>query len=366
MSLHKLMTERDARALSPAQLNVSLEQSMGYLGDAIVRARAIQGCDFDLRRLPVHRSLRWSVKGKIAAFFDTLSLDAAFVPLRASESVALLSAPGAFVYAHGHDKGSYCSCWFSIWAESPARAAETSGHLEQIAADLRLRNEAFTIDWQFTNAAGELRNASFQELGDPALLDEAYPSLGTSVRDFIGAYLDAPECVLILLGPPGTGKTRLVRAILAELSRRKGENAEVMYTADRRALCTDEVFVDFITGTHDVFVIEDTDNLLKARASGNDEMHRFLAIADGVARSQGRKIVFTTNLPNVTDIDEALVRPGRCYAVKTLRSLEPAEAITLARRLCAEDEARFGRAQAALDAFGGRTRSVAQVYRAIL
>jgi hypothetical protein len=126
------------------------------------------------------------------------------------------------------------------------------------------------------------------------------------------------------------------------------------------------VFVEFITGTHDVFVIEDTDNLLKARASGNDEMHRFLAIADGVARSQGRKIVFTTNLPNVTDIDDALVRPGRCYAVKTLRSLEPGEALTLARRLCGEDMERFGRAQVALDAIGGRTRSVAQVYRAVV
>jgi len=330
MTIHKLMTEREPRAFAPAQLNVSLEQSMGYLGDALVRARAIQGCDFDLRRLPVHRSLRWSVTGKIAAFFDSLAMNDAFTPLRASDCVTLLSAPGAFVYAHGHDKGTYCSCWFSIWAESPARAAEISAHLDVIAGELRLRNEAFTIDWQFTNAGGELRSASFQELGDPALLDEAYPSLGTSVARFIDAYLDAPECVLILLGPPGTGKTRLVRAILAALSRRKGENAEVMYTADRKALCTDEVFVDFITGTHDVFVIEDTDNLLKARATGNDEMHRFLAIADGVARSQGRKIIFTTSLPNVTDIDDALVRPGRCYAVKTLRSLEVGEAATLA------------------------------------
>jgi SpoVK/Ycf46/Vps4 family AAA+-type ATPase len=185
------------------------------------------------------------------------------------------------------------------------------------------------------------------------------------VRSFIAAFLDAPECVLILLGPPGTGKTRLVRAILAEMSRRKGENAEVMYTADRKALSNDEIFVDFITGSHDVFVIEDTDNLLKARASGNDEMHRFLSIADGVARSQGRKIIFTTNLPNITDIDEALVRPGRCFAVKNLRGLEPAEAEGLARRLCGDDAARLARACATLDAVKGRTRSVAQVYRAI-
>ena len=106
----------------------------------------------------------------------------------------------------------------------------------------------------------------------------------------------------------------------------KGENAEVMYTADQRALKSDEIFVDFITGSHDAFVIEDSDLLLTARTSGNEEMHRFLAIADGVARSQGRKIIFTTNLPNVNDIDEALVRPGRCYAVKNLRGLTLEEA----------------------------------------
>lgn len=34
-----------------------------------------------------------------------------------------------------------------------------------------------------------------------------------------------------------------------------------MYTADKRALEGDENFVDFITGLHDVFVIEDADHL---------------------------------------------------------------------------------------------------------
>ena len=48
-----------------------------------------------------------------------------------------------------------------------------------------------------------------------------------------------------------------------------------------------------------------------ARSNGNVDLHRFLAVADGVVRAQGRKIMFTTNLPNIGDIDEALVRPGR-------------------------------------------------------
>ena len=177
-------------------------------------------------------------------------------------------------------------------------------------------------------------------------------------------YLAAPEAVLLLLGPPGGGKTRLVREILAALTRRKGENAEVLYTTDKRALASDEMFVGFVTGSHDAFVIEDTDHLLKARTSGNEEMHRFLAIADGIARAQKRKIIFTTNLPNITDVDPALIRPGRCYAVKYLRALELAEAIRLARKICGDDGERVARAEQALRAIDTRSYSVAQVYRA--
>jgi hypothetical protein len=107
----------------------------------------------------------------------------------------------------------------------------------------------------------------------------------------------------------------------------------VLYTADKRALEGDEIFVDFITGSHDAFVIEDADHLLMARANGNVDLHRFLAIADGVVRAQGRKIIFTTNLPNVGDIDEALVRPGRCFATVRTRALLRNEAESLLTRL---------------------------------
>jgi hypothetical protein len=366
MSIYKLPTERESRAYTAAaNITVNLEQAMGcYLGDAIVRARAVQGADPDLYRLPIHRSLRWSIRNKVFEFFDALALDSAFSSQRVSEGLVLLHGPGLFIYASGYNKASYTSCGFSIWAESRARVEEAIARLEFIAGDNRLRDESFTIDWQFTNAAGELRNATFQELADPILLDEAYPSLGMPVAAFITRYLTAPECVLILLGPPGTGKTRLVRAILSELTRQKGENAEVMYTADQRALRGDEMFVEFITGSHDVLVVEDTDLLLTARTSGNEDMHRFLAIADGVARSQGRKIIFTTNLPNVNDIDEALIRPGRCFAVKHLRSLTPEEALRLADRICGEDGARAERTKAVLTAQAARWYSVAQVYRA--
>jgi MoxR-like ATPase len=81
--------------------------------------------------------------------------------------------------------------------------------------------------------------------------DEAYPTLAETVATFIARYLVSRETVLILQGPPGTGKTRLVRAILAAMSARKANSAQALYTADMRALETDEIFVDFITGNHD-------------------------------------------------------------------------------------------------------------------
>jgi ATP-dependent 26S proteasome regulatory subunit len=154
-----------------------------------------------------------------------------------------------------------------------------------------------------------------------------------------------------------------VRYLLGSMSQRKHASAEVMYTADRRALENDSIFVDFITGEHDAFVVEDADHLLESRAKGNQDMHRFLAIADGIVRAQGRKIIFTTNLPNIRDIDEALVRPGRCFKVIHTRALNGEEAQRLIERLCGADLEARRRALERLPG-GARGATVAEVYQA--
>jgi len=364
MTIHKLLTERDGRDAESAAVHIALNCELHDLASAVVRARAVRACDLGTRSLPIFRQVRWSVRRKVSDVFDDLALDEAFAPQRISSGSVLLSAPDVFVSGFGHDKGDYCSCIFKVWAASRARADEVAERLQKCAGPQHLRDQRFTIDWHFSAANGELHNATFEEVADDVLFDEAYPDLGMSVANFVSAYLQAPDSVLILLGPPGGGKTRLVREILAAFSRRKGENAEIMYTTDKRALASDGMFVQFVTGSHDAFVIEDSDLLLKARTSGNEDMHRFLGIADGIARAQSRKIIFTTNLPNITDIDPALVRPGRCFAVKQIRSLTPAEAQRLAQRICGQDMERMTRALAKLDEAGGKSRSVAQVYRA--
>jgi hypothetical protein len=213
----------------------------------------------------------------------------------------------------------------------------------------------FSIDWHFLTARGELESATIEEMANDVLRDGAYPAIQGGVHAFIARYLDAPETVLVLQGPPGTGKTRLIRGILGEMSRRKGEQAQALYTGDMKALTSDEVFVKFITGWHDAFVVEDADHVLKPRADGNDHLHRFLTIADGVVRSQGRKIIFSTNLPNVGDLDEALIRPGRCFARIHVRTLTGAEAKALAEEI----------GSPALVIDEARRHSLAEVYRAM-
>lgn len=364
MTLHKLNPDRVAAEPRPISVGVSFQHDLYDLAEAVVKTRAIQAFEFAAARYPIHRLVRCAARRKLEDVFDDLALNMGLAPQRIDTGSLLLDGPGVFIHAEGRRKADYCSCTFSLWADSKARAEEMREMILRVVGDQRVREQMFVIDWQFSDGRGGLTHASFEEIAQETLHDEAYPSLGEPVLSFARRYIAASETVLILLGQPGTGKTRLVRAILSEMSRRKGDSAEVMYTADKGALENDEIFVDFITGSHDAFVIEDADHLLKARTSGNQELHRFLAIADGVVRAQGRKIIFTTNLPNVGDLDEALLRPGRCFATIRTRPLTRDEGERLIARICQGDAEKQRAVLEAAFPAGVNVCPIAGIYRA--
>lgn|SRR5579883_3051505 len=329
----------------PSDADDDLEKSMRLvmradpedLAGTLLNLRALRAFSRAPARYPIHRVVRCAARSEVTDLFDDLALRTGLAAQRFDSGALLLDGPGVFASLQGRPKARYTSCTFTLWTDTPERARKLEEQLLGIIGERRMREETFTMDWRFSGGHGYTTGASFEELADPALLDEAYPALGEPVAQFIARYLAARESILILQGPPGTGKTRLVRAILAAISRRKGTSAKVLYTADRRALESDRIFLQFITGEHDAFVIEDADHILMSRSGGNEDVHRFLAIADGVVRAQGRKILFTTNLPNVHDIDDALLRPGRCFGTVRTRALHRAEATMLLRRLCREE-----------------------------
>jgi energy-coupling factor transporter ATP-binding protein EcfA2 len=364
MSIPKLLPQRNPEGSNAFSVSVAFQHDLCDLGEAVIKTRAIQAFDNAATRYPIHRQIRCAASNKLQDVFDNLALDTGLAPQRLDTGTLLLDGEGVFVSAEGYRKAGYCSCTFNLWAATKELAEQTRATLLNAVGPCRVRDQMFVVDWQFSNSRGTLVSTAFDEIADDLILDEAYPQLGAPVAQFIERYLSAPETVLILLGPPGMGKTRLVRAILGAMSRRKEDSALVMYTADKNALEGDEIFVDFITGLHDAFVIEDADHLLQPRTDGNKNLHRFLMIADGVVRAQSRKIIFTTNLPNIGSIDDALLRPGRCFASIQVRQLSRTEVDAVLLRLLPGDPDAVAQARESLFADGRNGYSLAAIYRA--
>jgi len=159
-------------------------------------------------------------------------------------------------------------------------------------------------------------------------IKEMYPFLGDeSLEDYYDRYMNSNANILLLIGPPGTGKTTFIRGLLAH------RNSSAIVTYDSNILDKDGFFARFIEDDADVMVLEDSDAFLKSRSDGNTMMHRFLNVGDGLVTTKGKKMVFSTNLPSIRDIDSALVRPGRCFDIVTFEALKVDEAQKLADKL---------------------------------
>lgn len=157
---------------------------------------------------------------------------------------------------------------------------------------------------------------------------EMYPFLkGESLESYYDRYMESNANILLLIGPPGTGKTTFIRGLLAH------RECSAIVTYDAGILEKDGFFARFIEDDAEVMVLEDSDAFLKSRSDGNTMMHRFLNVGDGLVTTKGKKMIFSTNLPSIRDIDSALIRPGRCFDIVTFDQLSYDEAKTLADKL---------------------------------
>lgn len=152
-----------------------------------------------------------------------------------------------------------------------------------------------------------------------------YPSLNTDIETLITSYLESESPVLLLIGPPGSGKTNIIRKFICD------SNQDVLLTYNADVAKMDALFDYFYDSKEKYMIIEDADTYISARKNGNDDMKKLLNITDGLTANKTKKVIFSTNLPSRSDIDEALLRPGRCFAVLEIGKMNRQEAIEAAK-----------------------------------
>jgi hypothetical protein len=185
-----------------------------------------------------------------------------------------------------------------------------------------------TIRWHYEKRGSQTTRAiPFEK--PKAAYDEFYPWITDGLTGYIDRFAASEDAVLVLLGEPGSGKTSFIRQLIW----RTGWNCAVTY--DEKLLGSDNLFVDYMTNDdEELLVVEDADLFLTSRERDrNDMMARFLNVSDGLFKtSKVKKLVFTANLTQPQQIDNALLREGRCFDCAVFRALTYPEAVRAAEK----------------------------------
>lgn len=175
------------------------------------------------------------------------------------------------------------------------------------------------VKWCWKSSRMEYFEFLVRDVG--VLHEELYPWMAPygGARNLGNDFLRSDSSVLIIIGPPGTGKTTWICNFLT--SNKLG----CTLSYDESVLASDEFYVNFLSSKSDVLIVEDADSLLKPRDE-NKTMSKILTTSDGIVKVPHKKLILTSNLDSMSSIDSALLRSGRCFAVVKSRRLTEQEA----------------------------------------
>jgi hypothetical protein len=157
-------------------------------------------------------------------------------------------------------------------------------------------------------------------------------------QDFVEKLRHKDRGLTLFEGPPGTGKTFYIRHLMGVL--KESHRFYFIQTANLKILSNVE-FIKFWADERQRFadqqfvvVMEDSDAALMARGADNRELvGAILNLTDGLLADFLRLHIVCTVNCTASDIDPALLRPGRLLCHRLFSRLNYAEAFRLAQSL---------------------------------
>ncbi|WP_020473025.1 AAA family ATPase [Zavarzinella formosa] len=175
-----------------------------------------------------------------------------------------------------------------------------------------IRDEIYVFQEGFWQKDAELFKSIQSSRLDNLILP---PGLKETIRNDAATFFDSRDRYrrfnipwkrgLILLGPPGNGKTHLIQALVNDLKKPclYVKSLKSRYQNEDRSIC--EVFVKARESAPCILVMEDVDALIDA-----ENRSFFLNELDGFRKNEGLLVIATTNHPE--KLDPAIIdRPSR-------------------------------------------------------
>ena len=183
----------------------------------------------------------------------------------------------------------------------------------------------FKLDFERSHGIAQKGDESMEKVSfdDVVGLDDAKKAIVEAIQiplmhpDLIAKYDIKNINGILLFGPPGTGKTMLMKAVTQEL---RGVtmleiNGPMIQQAglDRATATIKETFYRAMENKPAVIFIDEIDGLITSRSTASEYTSQiiteFLQEMDGIRKNAGVVVVASTNSPD--SLDPAILRPGR-------------------------------------------------------
>lgn len=218
---------------------------------------------------------------------------------------------------------------------STAVLDEITGILRSVLADRMMGNASMTTI-QSIDKRGEMQTSTDDMSEGLTATSAFYPQMeGASIREYFMDFFNSKASVLIMYGPPGTAKSTMIRTAIIELGLRAlgTSNPDVYANPNFISVCGSRMAGANGETPFDVLITEDAEALVAPRSAGNAKMAELLDATDGIGSQHKFKMIITLNSRDLSNVDTALLRPGRCFDIMEFGHLTAEEAMVVRRTL---------------------------------